>query len=337
MATGDLIRELFSSYKQGDDEQFRAIAHKIIEEERNKNHNILARDLERIIEQSTPKTLHRASPNWQKLPTDRESGVSLVDIKESTKSMRDIILDENLSTQIELIIKEYKYRERLYAYGLSPKRKLLFAGLPGTGKTLLCEVLATELNLPILYTRFDSVVSSYLGETAANLRKIFDFASKGKWIVFFDEFDAIGKSREDQYEHGELKRVVNTFLQLLDNFESESLFVAATNHENLLDRALWRRFDDILFFSLPDKNAITSLIKLKLRNLPHSVEYKKYASELSGWSQSDIELACIDAVKRSILEDSDEVTDTIFESAVRYHQRRMEVIAKTASNQQTDE
>lgn len=330
MTNGDLLKLLFSSFKQGDEGQFIEVARQIIVEEKKKNHNILARDLQRIIDNNVQKT-SRTLSSWHKLPSDRESGVSLVEVREPIKQFSDIILNVDLSKQVEIIISEYIYRERLYTYGLGPKRKLLFAGLPGTGKTLLAEILASEIGLPILYVRFDSVVSSYLGETAANLRKIFEFASKGNWIVFFDEFDAIGKSREDEFEHGELKRVVNTFLQLLDNFESESIFVAATNHAQLLDSALWRRFDDILFFELPNDVQIHQLLMLNLRNFPHTVNLEDFIPTLSGWSHSDIELVCTDAIKRSIITDSSVVNDTILQNTIEHHKRRMNKIKHTTA------
>jgi len=153
-------------------------------------------------------------------------------------------------------------------HGFQPATKLLFCGPPGCGKTLCAEIIASELGLPLLYTRFDAIVSSYLGETAANLRKVFEYASSSRWVVLFDEFDAIGKARDDAAEHGELKRVINSFLQLLDGFTAPSILIAATNHEQLLDPALWRRFDEILVFPRPSVHEIRSLLGMKLKKFP---------------------------------------------------------------------
>ncbi|MBA3868771.1 MAG: ATP-binding protein, partial [Anaerolineae bacterium] len=313
MASADLLKSLFSSFKKGDEEQFYVAANLLINEEKEKKHNVLARDLQRILDNGRSKPISTPSIlDFEKLPRDRERNAALLEIRESKRILGDVILSEKLSQQFTLLFKEYQMRERLHSYGLQPKRKLLFAGPPGCGKTISAEMIAGELGLPLLYIRFDAVISSYLGETANNLRKIFDFASKGSWIVFFDEFDAIGKSREDASEHGELKRVVNTFLQLLDGFNSESIFVAATNHEGLLDRALWRRFDDIYFFSPPTEKQISEVIKLKLGNVPHSIHYDNYISKMHGWSHADIERVCVDAIKISIIDGEEDITDKIF-------------------------
>lgn len=327
MPSGDLLKSLFRSFKQGDDEGFYEIAKKIIIEEKQKNHNVLARDLQLIIENGSHKRI--SSPNlydFEKLPRDRERGTLLLEIRSPQKFLSDIVLSEEVKHQIEVVLLEYMKDEVLKGYGLRPKQKLLFAGPPGCGKTLCAEVVATELGLPILYTRFDAVISSYLGETAANLRKVFDFASKGTWIVFFDEFDAIGKSRDDVAEHGELKRVVNTFLQLLDSFKTDSIFIASTNHEQLLDRALWRRFDDILLFGKPDKTQIAALLKLKLRNISHSISYEKFVPRMIGWSHADIEHVCIESMKISILGGERVVGEQAFIAALERQERRVEII-----------
>ncbi|MCA9424536.1 MAG: ATP-binding protein, partial [Candidatus Omnitrophica bacterium] len=178
----------------------------------------------------------------------------------------------------------------------------------------------------LLYTRFDAIVSSYLGETAANLRKVFDYAENGKWVILFDEFDAIGKARDDVSEHGELKRVINSFLQLLDGFTSHSILVAATNHQQLLDPALWRRFDEILNFPLPNQKEIQNLIEMKLRNFPRrGLNLRTIASRLKGMSHSDVERICFDALKGAILNDMDTLDSKTFEQALETHRGRVSI------------
>jgi SpoVK/Ycf46/Vps4 family AAA+-type ATPase len=333
MASGDLLKNLFRSFKQGDDAFFYATAQQIIAEEKRKSHNVLAKDLQRILENGNTKPI--SSPNlydFEKLPRDRERDTVLLDIRNVERILSDIILSNDLKIQIKTILEEYDAREVLKSYGLQPRRKILFAGPPGCGKTLCAEVIAGELGLPVLYTRFDAVISSYLGETASNLRKVFEFAAKGTWVVFFDEFDAVGKSRDDLSEHGELKRVVNTFLQLLDGFHSDSLFIAATNHEQLLDTALWRRFDDILYFDKPTKEQILQLLKLKLRNLRHRVNYEEFIPLMAGWSHSDIEHVCIDAMKMTVLSRQEYVNDALFAEALERQQRRSAIINRSVSS-----
>jgi SpoVK/Ycf46/Vps4 family AAA+-type ATPase len=332
MASANLLKKLFKSYKQRDDEGFYAVALEIIADEKRKKHNLLARDLQRIIENGNGGLRHFDNQpiDYRKLPRDKEQGTVLVEVFSPEKIMSDIVLDGALKKQIFTIFDEFRAQTILKTYGLDFKRKILFAGPPGCGKTLAASVIANELGLPMLYTRFDAVISSYLGETASNLRKVFDFAERGSWLVFFDEFDAIGKSRDNVEEHGELKRVVNTFLQLLDNFRSDSLVIAATNHEILLDKALWRRFDDILYFDLPDSQQIYDLIEIKLRGVSHvNLEHEKYVKKMQGWSHADIERVCLDAVKISVLKNSEYVTDKHFEDAFQRQKNRFGIIKKT--------
>jgi SpoVK/Ycf46/Vps4 family AAA+-type ATPase len=209
---------------------------------------------------------------------------------------------------------------------LSPKTKLLFCGPPGCGKTLCAEIISAEIGIPLLYTRFDAIVSSYLGETAANLRKVFDYASNSRWVVLFDEFDAIGKARDDANEHGEIKRVINSFLQLLDSFQSPSIIIAATNHEHLLDPALWRRFDEIILFPKPSVHEIRTLLKMKLRNFPHAgLDIKMQASRLKGMSHADVERMSLDAIKSCILNDRDELDLVTFDGAVKRQKARISI------------
>jgi len=159
---------------------------------------------------------------------------------------------------------------------------------------------------------------------------VFDYAKRGNWVVFFDEFDAIGKSRDDTGEHGELKRVVNTFLQLLDGFNSESLFIAATNHEGLLDQALWRRFDDILYFDKPTGEQIYKLLQLKLRGFRHKkVDLAHFVPKITGWSYADIERVCFEAIKISILAGKKEIDNYIFQRALERQSHRASLVDKS--------
>ena len=135
---------------------------------------------------------------------------------------------------------------------MKPKQRILLCGPPGTGKTLSAKIISSVIGYPLVYVLFDSIISSFLGQTASNLRKIFNFIEDGKYVVLFDEFDMVGKKRDDPQEHGEIKRVVNNFMQMLDNYNGDSIIVAATNHQQLLDTAVWRRFDEVLLFDLPN-------------------------------------------------------------------------------------
>jgi len=334
MARGELIRKLFSSHKRGSQEEFRAVALEIVADEQRKNNNQLARDLLKILDNgNNGSAFPKVADNLGVLPKDRERQTLLVDVRQPDRSFGDILLKQESRLQLDRVIEEYRKSEILRTHGLMPKTKLLFCGPPGCGKTLCAEVLAAELGLPLLYTRFDAIVSSFLGETAANLRKVFDFAASARWVVLFDEFDAIGKARDDASEHGEIKRVINSFLQLLDSFQSSSLLIAATNHEHMLDPALWRRFDEILFFSEPTLHEIRSLLAMKLKNFPHpGVDTKAYAQRLKGMSHADIERICLDAIKISILENEPELDIKTFEDTIKRQKARLQITSRARGN-----
>jgi len=331
MASGDLLKRLFSSYRRGDSKEFYNAALELIAEEEQRNHHVLARDLQKILENGNGRQTSSVRRfDLEQIPQDRERGTTLLEIRSPQRFLNELIISPVLHEQIDVILNEYRALQILQANNLRARQKLLLAGPPGCGKTLCAEVIASELGLPLIYTRFDAVISSYLGETAANLRKVFEYAQRGTWVVFFDEFDAIGKSREDVEDHGELKRVVNTFLQLLDNFESDSIFIAATNHERLLDRALWRRFDDILFFDKPTADQIRKLIDIKLSSVRHGdLNIDSFVDRMVGWSHADVERVCFEAIKIGLLLRQTIVTDEIFTLAYERQRRRLEIVQKT--------
>jgi SpoVK/Ycf46/Vps4 family AAA+-type ATPase len=204
---------------------------------------------------------------------------------------------------IEDVLEEHRRADILRTYGLQPSSKVLFFGPPGCGKTMAAEVIAYELDLPLAIVRIDTLVSSYLGETAANLRKVFDFIEQNAVVALFDEFDALGKERADNSEHGELRRVVNAVLQMMDAYRGKSLLIAATNHEQILDSAVWRRFDDTLEFPLPSAELLPQILQLKLRGVRRQfeVDAPELAKMFNGLSPADIERIVRRAIKRMIL------------------------------------
>lgn len=334
MARGDLLKRLFLASLHRNDEGFRSVAMEIIAEEQKKNHTLLAEELQKILSHSMMNST-TVEPRYElsSLPKDKERQAILVEVRKAERYLPDIILSKENQKTVEEIMEEFRRAEILHSHGINRRLKLLFCGPPGCGKTLLGEVIAAELGLPILYTRFDTIVSSYLGETSANLRKVFDYATRGTWVVFFDEFDAIGKSRDDLTEHGELKRVINSFLQLLDGFKSESLVIAATNHEHLLDTALWRRFDEIFRLERPSVQDIRTLLTKKLASIPHpQIKPKAIASNLKGLSHAEVERICYHAIRLCVLRDCPEVTPELFEESMQREKQRLRII-RTADKQ----
>lgn len=331
MAKGSDLKKLFQSFNEGDQEKFRSIAFDIIEEERKKNHYQLADDLQRILNSTSLKQLKKAETNFNNnflhlLPKDKDSNYNLVDVKTSKLLLSDLVLEDFISTNIKDLIREYENSEILESYGLKSRNRYLFCGPPGCGKTMTAQAIAGELNLPILYTRFDSIVSSYLGETASNLRKIFDFIEKGTWVLFFDEFDAISKQRDSIDEHGELKRVVNSFLQLLDNYSGNSIIIAATNHQQLLDEAIWRRFDEVILFEKPNKIQINELLKKHLRRFPCSeLNYIELVEQLEGFAHADIERIVLNTIRTAIINNEKIVENNNILRQIDLYKRRTQV------------
>jgi SpoVK/Ycf46/Vps4 family AAA+-type ATPase len=323
MASGKLLRLLVQSGASGDPTAFRSATEQLIKEERQKQHNLLANDLERILygDRSTPNsTAHNILPE---APFDKESGVALIDIKQANRSIDELVLAQNTLEVIENVLEEYRREDILRSYGMVPAEKVLFFGPPGCGKTLSAEAIAYELNRPLAIVRLDSLVSSFLGETAANLRKIFDFIAKHRLVVLFDEFDALGKERDDGSEHGELRRVVNAVLQMMDSYDGKSIIIAATNHEQILDSAIWRRFDELVEFPVLNKDQLQNLLQLKLRGVRREfdLDSPELHSIFDDKSPAIIERIIRRAVKRMILKQKEFLTIKMLKHAFELENR----------------
>jgi SpoVK/Ycf46/Vps4 family AAA+-type ATPase len=304
MASGRILRQLVKAGSAGDVIAFRQASEAIINEERQKQHHLLANDLEQILYGDAFRPASQAiRVVRERIPVDQERGLPLLALREPARGIEEIVLSEGNQHLIDDIIEQHHRSDVLRSYGLRPADKILFCGPPGCGKTLAAEVLATELSLPLALIRLDSVVSSYLGETAANLRKVFDFIDSTPMVALFDEFDALGKERMDYSEHGELKRVVNAVLQMLDAYQGKSLIIAATNHEGMLDSAIWRRFEEVLVFSPPTSNQLAQLLKIKLRGVRRDFEFndKQILSLFPDMSHADVERVLRHAIKEMIL------------------------------------
>lgn len=331
MARADLLKKLFTGYQRRDDQAFRQAAEELIVEERKKQHSILANELERILrnghaEQGTLKRLVEAGP------MDLERRMALLEVRQPQRYLDDLVLDAPVRTAVDRIVREFREWDVLEANGLTPIRRVIFCGPSGCGKTAMAEAISAELAVPMLYVRFDAVVSSLLGETAANLRKVFDYARRGQWVLFFDEFDAIGRSRDDTTEHGEIKRVLNSFLQIVDNFDGRSLLIAASNFEQVLDPAVWRRFDEVVRFERPDESHLKLLARKRLVPVSFTgAQVERLAKVLAGSSYADAERACLDIRKACVLCNSRQVGDSDVEEALTRHAYRQSVLKKASA------
>ncbi len=311
MANGKILRQLIKAGTVGDSAAFRRVSEAIIDNERQKQHHLLANDLEQILYgehlKLAPNNLNRLTPG---APVDKERGLPLLDIKQPQRSLEEIILPELSNMAVEELVEEHRRSDVLQSFGMKASSKVMFYGPPGCGKTLAAEVIAFELDQPLAIVRLDALVSSFLGETAANLRKVFDFIAEHPMVVLFDEFDAIGKERGDSGEHGELRRVVNAVLQMMDAYQGRSLILAATNHEQILDSAIWRRFDETIEFPLPGTEELTQLLSLKLRGIRRQFELddNDLLVTFANISGSDIERIVRRAIKRMILRSQEFLT-----------------------------
>jgi SpoVK/Ycf46/Vps4 family AAA+-type ATPase len=262
------------------------------------------------------------------LPRDPDRDAALVDVREPERHREEIVLSPKLAKRLDRIQREYRSRSELAAQGLSARSRLLFVGPPGCGKTLCAEVLAAELGLPLVYARFDGIVSSYLGETSSNLRRVFRYAAKYASVLFFDEFDTLAKRRDDPHEVGELKRVVGSFLQILDSYTRDNLVIAATNHHGLLDEALWRRFDEILLFPRPDTKQLLELVKLRLRGVrKRQVNLEALVGEMEGFTFADAERVCLEARKAMTLAGRKELSEQQLVEELAEHKERINLAA----------
>ncbi|OJF75873.1 MAG: AAA family ATPase [Treponema sp. CETP13] len=330
MTTSDIIKQLFISYNSQDTTTFENAARAYIEQEKRKKHNIVVKDLEKALF-SIPKnsftTSEKRFKNTLPIPRDTEKGFPLLEIQTFDKDYNSLLVSNEVKEQLDEILKEFKDADILATYNLQYNKKILLCGKPGTGKTFSAQIVSSMLNIPLLYIRFDSIISSYLGETAGNLRKVFDFIEQGTWIVLFDEFDIIGKNRDDSHEHGEIKRVVNNFLQMLDNLKGDSLIFAATNHQNILDPAIWRRFDEVIYYDLPNVETRKHLFKEYLKPIKREkdINFDTLATLSKGLSPADIKMIAESATKIAIINAKEAVSMIDVETAVKKFLRREKV------------
>ncbi|MCC6864519.1 MAG: ATP-binding protein [Rhodobacteraceae bacterium] len=321
LARGELMKKLLASY--GRDEEFRAVAEKIIADEEKKNNNVLARSLRKTLENVGNTSTSQKAVLSRLLPFPDEAKDFIQRI-ETKHNYQDIVLSNENSEQFASLIQEFRQADRLKRHGLSVRSKLLFCGPPGTGKTLCAEIFAAELGLPFFHVRLDSLISSYLGETASNIRKTFEFARRQPCVLFFDEFDALARSRDESGEHNELRRVVNSLLIFIEQIAPSGFLIAATNLDRHLDPAIWRRFDEVIWFKLPDTTMVKKYLVHAFKNTTIAFDTGAFIAELNGYSYADLEKLCIQALKLSIIEGSKHVSEAQFRRALcqAKHRRR---------------
>ncbi|MCK1986052.1 MULTISPECIES: AAA family ATPase [unclassified Peribacillus] len=302
MATADQIKMLIKSHYAENNEHFNTAVLQLAAHEARSGHVALAREIQDIVNKERSKRnniLHLNKYN------------EFIDYQETDQRLSEMIISEELKERIHRIKNEFRRQDELKKYNLKNRRKILLVGPPGTGKTMTASVLSTELGMPLGTVMMDKMVTKYMGETSTKLRTIFEAISELQGVYLFDEFDAIGSKREQDNDVGEMRRVVNTFLQLLEQDTSNSLIIAATNNISLLDEALFRRFDDIIFYGNPDKRQIKSLIENKLAILEKNLDLTIIIESALGLSHAEISRACVDSIKEVILSDKELVVEDL--------------------------
>jgi SpoVK/Ycf46/Vps4 family AAA+-type ATPase len=318
----DILKLLLQSHAEGDEPSFRKAALQLAASESAAGHARIADDIRAIVARMPPTTGRKTGPIVD-IAAPRGELADILEGGHRDERLRDIVLTPEVLDVLLRIISENRSRARLERFGVSPRRRLLFHGAPGCGKTLAAAVLAGEMGLPLMTVRFDALFSRFLGATAVQLRAVFAEMPRRPGVYLFDEFDAVAKARGDSQDVGEMNRVVTAFLQLVDADVSGSILVAATNHVELLDRAMFRRFDVIIPFDKPTREQVVELFKLRLTSVGlRDDQATNLGAEVDGLSYADVARACDDAVRTMALDDREEVTVGDVQHALEQLRRR---------------
>ncbi len=303
MATNDQLKALVVSHADGDDSQFYSVAMQVAAKAARSGQSKFAQELRDLVDDLRQKgvTSTRVASVVAVTQPRGELG-SLLTVSYPDARLSDLALSDSLGDQLRQVLLEQRQRDELARHGLRPARRLLLIGSPGTGKTSTARVIAGELGLPLFAIRLDSIITKFMGETAAKLRLVFDALVETRGVYLFDEVDALAGDRAAPNDVGEIRRVLNSFLQFLEEDDSDSVVVAATNHPRLLDNALFRRFDTVMDFALPDDKSIRTVIENRLASFYISnLSWKRVISAAQGLSHAEIATAAENAAKRTVL------------------------------------
>jgi len=319
MAKAEYIISLIKSHYNNEPERFTTLALQIAAHEAKLGHPVVADEIKKVID--------RAKTETPKIKTFNTELQGLMVEHVPSVNLSDIIAAPNITEKIERIILEFVQRDKLHKHDLENRRKILLSGPPGTGKTLTASIIANELSLPLYTVLMDKMVTKFMGETSAKLRQIFDVIRQKQGVYLFDEFDAIGGERSRDNDVGEIRRVLNSFLQFIERDDSDSLIIAVTNNKALLDQALFRRFDDVILYSLPTEDEKLELLKNRLARYSKTkgVNFKQLLPNINGLSHAEISLACLDAIKFTILNEKTAMNNDLILKAIKdrnnaYHQ-----------------
>lgn len=315
MANINQVKQLLKAHFDRNDEKFKVIALQIAAHEAKVGHATSAREIKNIIENS---------PSIKNNIIKLNQTNNYLQMKYSDIGIRNLVVSKNLLLKIERVISEYKKRNLLLKNGLKNRSKILLEGEPGTGKTMTASVIAHEIHIPLYIIQIHNLISKYMGETSVQLKTVFDQIKEYRGVYLFDEFDAIGADRKLDNDVGEMRRILNSFLQYIEEDDSASIIMCATNNPNMLDKALFRRFDDVFKYELPDEDQIASLIKLELEDFGvENVLTKALVDKAKGLSHADLSIVC-EEVKKAILLYNESLDTLILEDYIQERKQTMQ-------------
>ena len=323
------ILAMLRSQAEGDEEQFFSIALQVAAGEARQGHRATAEDIRAAVDAARSQRGTRASVP---IAFSRPRGDldSLLDLRDPQIHLADVVLNADVKGHLEAVVLQQQRRDWLREHGKTPSRRLLFAGPPGSGKTMTAEALAGELHLPLFVIRLETLITRFMGETAAKLRLVFDEAQKRRGVYLFDEFDAVGSDRLATNDVAEMRRVLNSFLQFMEEpSATDSVLVAATNHPSLLDRALLRRFDEVLQFEMPSADEVRAIIKAHLSPMKYpKINWKTIVAAATCLSQAEIVHAAEEAVKAAILSERNQISTADLTRELRKRQSMRTVFSE---------
>lgn len=323
MPRSEQLISLLKSHVEGDEEHFLTVAMQMAAHEAKQGHSRLAGRLIDLVEGAKRKAAV-IEPSTDAIPIARARGdlADLVSVTYPKSKLRNLIVNDDQQRRLRRIVQEQLQASKIEFHGFTPRKKILLVGPPGSGKTMTASALAGELRIPLFTILLEGLITKYLGETASKLRVVFDAMHRTRGLFLFDEFDAIGSKRTAKNDVGEIRRILNSFLTLLEKDQSASLVVCATNHPELLDLALFRRFDDVIEYELPSTTHIQKLLRGRLSSFEQSdVDWEHVAKEAQGLSQAEVVRAAEETGKALLLEGETRLTQRGLVAAISERKR----------------
>ncbi|MNF79547.1 ATP-dependent zinc metalloprotease FtsH [compost metagenome] len=337
MAQADTLVALVKAASSGDQTTFKKSAESLIKDERAKGHRILADRLEKALQTFSPNAslFQPSGLSTRQTPASGSAQRDLITETTPERSLESLVLTDSIRGQLRELVEEQHRSELLHAHGLSPRHRVLLAGPPGNGKTSVAEALAFELMVPLIVVRYESLIGSYLGETSGRLKLLLDYAKSRRCVLFFDEFETLGKERGDTHETGEIKRVVSSLLLQLDELPDYVVMVAASNHPELLDRAVWRRFQIRLNLPYPTRAQLTAfIISISQKNkINFGLAAESIAKRLLGLSYSEVEEFCLGVMRRAVLDQRVDNAKEIVMSKLEQWKKRLTPIKQDVTEE----